>query len=194
MRNIEIIRPDIITGYEIVDLPENEVVIEHLKKIEPYIFKVINIDKETRDRILSQNRLKEFPGNQDDLIVDYIYDFDDEQDFRLEIGLKLSSKTIEGTFIIEDERIIYDPTKRFYEEKEYYKRSPIPLRTFYTTSSMEELLLDELQLDRECYIYCGEKLVNKTKMIPELMKVSKDELLDYSGINKNQEKQLVKKI
>ena len=84
--------------------------------------------------------------------------------------------------------------ERFYEEKEYYKRSPIPLRTFYTTSSMEDLLLDELQLDRECLIYLWDKFSNNNNHIWKFEVVSKDDLLVFSGIKKEEEKQLVKKI
>ena len=195
MKNIEIIRPNINTGYEIVDIPENEVVIEYLKKLSPFPFEVINISDETRNRILSLSKLKEFPGKHDDIIVGYVNGYKTENDFRSSGGLKLSSKTIDGSFIIEEERIIYDSTRRFYEERDSYRYSSSPLCNFYTTSSMEELLLDELKLNRKLFVYRGEKLINKPKMyVPDLLQITEDELLDYSGINKNQEKQLVKKI
>ena len=195
MRNIEIIRPNINTGYEIVDIPENEVVIEYLKKIEPYGFKIIKIDEETRDEILSYNKLKNFPKDNNNSIVGYARNYKDGGNFRASGGLKLSSKKYEGTFIIEDKRIVYDPTRRFYEERDAFVYSHSIFNNFYTTSSMEKLLLEELRLNRKIFIYRGEKLINKPKMyVPDLLQVTEDELLDYSGINKNQEKQLVKKI
>ncbi len=177
---IEIIKPNINTGYETVDIPDEEVVIEYLKQLESYNFKVINIDNETRDRILSCNKLKEFPEEHDNSIVGYVSDYKGDS-FRSSGGLKLSSKTSLGSFIIEDERIIYDPTKRFYEERDSYRYSSSPLKNFYTTASMKDLLLDELRLNRDCFIYTGDKFVkNPLRYIEELQKVSQSELLSYA--------------
>lgn len=69
-----------------------------------------------------------------------------------------------------------------------------PLKNFYTILTMEDLLFDELTLDRECYIYCEQKLITKPRMfVHDLRQVSQEGLLDYFGGETPKIKELVKR-
>lgn len=93
-------------------------------------------------------------------------------------GLKLSDHTkhIGGSFIIEDERIIYEAGERFFEERDFGKYSNL---NYYTTMTMKDLLIEELNKKRKLLVYMGEKLegVHYTHRFEE---VSKDELMEYA--------------
>lgn len=189
---MEIIRPDINKGYEILNIPADEIVLEYLKKQE-YRFKVVNIDEKTRSRILSYDKLKEFPGKINDRIAGYVPDYK-ESSFRSSGGLKLSSKDSTGTFIIEEYRIIYDPTVRFFEERDAYRYDASPLSTYYTTASMKDLLLDELSITRDYFVFVGYNNIRNSLIYEEeLQEVSCCELLEYADGQEKGEK-LYKKI
>lgn len=93
-------------------------------------------------------------------------------------GLKISDpeKNVNGSFIIEENRIIYDPLQPFYRE---YDCGVYRGKIYYTTMSLLELLKEELKANREYLIYMGTKIENPCSK--ELFdEVSGDELLQYA--------------
>lgn len=175
---IEIIRPNINTGYEISKIPDNEIVIEYLKKQYSH-FKIIHINEEVKMKILNCKDFNEFTGNSKDNIVGY--NKDKGKSIKSAGGLKLSSDKCYGSYVIEDSRIVFDPTGRFFEERDCYKYSVGFLNTFLTTSTMKDLLMDELKLTREYLLYLGDKVTTQPPRITEEFEsVSKDELLSYA--------------
>jgi len=176
---MELIKPNVNTGFEIVNIPDDQIIIEFLKKHECK-FNIINIDLKTREKLLSYNKIMNIPDEYNDTIVGYARMYKGKN-FRSSGGLKLSSKYSAGAFIIEEEKIIYDATQRFYEERDAYVYSASLFSTYYTTSSMKELLLDELRLARDYYIYVGDKITtHPPSWYEELQSVSLEELLSYA--------------
>lgn len=94
-------------------------------------------------------------------------------------GLKISDskKNINGSFIIEDKRIIYNAIEPFYEERDAFVYGSG--YEFYTTMSMLDILKEELNRKRQYLIYMGEKL-NGYRFEEQFDEVSKNELLEYA--------------
>lgn len=99
--------------------------------------------------------------------------------FKSSGGLKISDpkKTINGSFIIEDKRIIYDAVQPFYEERDAFVYGSG--YEFYTDMSMLDILKEELNRKRQYLIYMGQKL-NNCRYEEQFDEVSKSELLEYA--------------
>ena len=98
--------------------------------------------------------------------------------FRSSGGLKISSDEDDfiGSFVIDNERIIYTPLCKFYEERDSFVYSGTD---YYTTMTMPEIVAEELIENRKFFIDMGEELRGFTPC-PVLEEVSSVEMLEYA--------------
>lgn len=165
---------DNVINYELINIPENISILEYLKSNNSS-FRLRYVDINMFDMLKNANG----PIYMEH--VNYVAAYHKKsgtEDFRRSIGLKVSdhTKSICGSFIIEDERIIYEAGEPVFEERDFGKYSSL---NYYTTMSMKDILIEELKKKRKLLIYMGEKLegVHYTHLFEE---VSKDELMEYA--------------
>lgn len=159
--------------YESINVPENISVLEYLRESEhSFNLRYVSFDafeklKSAKGIIYLKDRkllagCSDIKGN----------------DFKCSGGLKVSdpNKNIVGSFIIQNDRVIYDARCPFYEERDSFVYTNG--REFYTTMSMKEILLEELEIKRQYLIYLGNRLENK-RFVDDFEEVSRKEFLEY---------------
>ncbi len=102
--------------------------------------------------------------------------------FRSSGGLKISDakEKINGSFIVEETRIIYDAMQPFFKERDAFVYGG---NTYYTEMSMLGLLKEELQKKRQLLIYMGQKIDRENCKSTELFEeVSEEEFLLYASV------------
>lgn len=120
-------------------------------------------------------------------------------------GLKLSGEEFLGSFLILNDKIIYDPRLKFYEEQEairyFSSDSSCGNATIFSDRTAVDLLEEEIRKreepsfkDYEYSLYCGPYTAETGYRTASLVhKVSADELLSYAT-DKEKGYQLLKKI
>lgn len=96
-------------------------------------------------------------------------------------GLKLSDskEMIGGSFVIQDDQIIYDSGIPFFKERDTFVYTNGA--DFYTEMSMVELLKEKLQIKTKYLIYMGKKVeVNPYRCEDIFEEVSAEEMLEYA--------------
>jgi len=187
---IEIIKNNVI-DYESIYIPKGESIVSHLKQNTRLQFKLQRVSRAEFDRIKKAQEKDELLDRYDACpIVGYSPYIKGDYDFQSGGGLKLSSdeKYILGSFVVEEDRIIYTPVSKFYEERDSYIYSR---RDFYTTLTMPEILEQEL-LNHQCWVYCGEEF-KELKYFPILDEVSHSEMMEYA-VNPEKGKLALQKI
>lgn len=180
----EIVKDNII-NYELIKIRQNTPVLEYLKR-KNFSFTLKQVPPETLEQLkISDNPIDMEYGN---LVAGY--GPRKGNSFRSSGGLKISdpNKSINGSFIIEDTRIIYCALQPFYEERDTIVYDGT---VFYTSMSMLELLKEELNKRRQYLIYMGQKL-NGYILEDQFVEVSKSELLEYAQTPKKGEHVLSK--
>ena len=169
----EIVKYNII-NYELIKIRKNTPILEYLKR-NNFSFRL----KQVTPKILEQLK---FSDNLIDMEYgNFIAGYASLKgnDFRNSGGLKISDskKNINGSFIIEDRRIIYYAIQSFDEERDTFVYGSGP--EFYTSMSMLDILKEELNRKRQYLIYMGQKL-NGYRLEEQFDEVSKSELLEYA--------------
>ncbi len=169
----EIVKNNII-NYELIKIRKNTPILEYLKR-NNFSFRL----KQVTPKILEQLK---FSDNLIDMEYgNFIAGYASLKgnDFRNSGGLKISDskKNINGSFIIEDRRIIYYAIQSFDEERDTFVYGSGP--EFYTSMSMLDILKEELNRKRQYLIYMGQKL-NGYRLEEQFDEVSKSELLEYA--------------
>lgn len=187
---MEIIKNDVI-NYTVVSIPENRSILEHLKKDVKWQFRLQRVSDEQFLRFqkaLKEEKLLDFRSS--DCYIAGYNPFTKGNSFLSSGGLKLSSDEEEftGSFVIENDRIIYTPLCKFYEERDAFVYSKTD---YYTTISMPQLLEQELTSDREFLIDMGEEMVGLIPK-PVLVPVSCSEMMEYA-INPSKGKEAYQK-
>ena len=159
--------------YEFINVPENISVLKYLRETE-HFFNLRYVSFDTFEKLkgakgiiyLKDRKLLAGCSNPKG------------NDFKSSGGLKVSDpdKIIVGSFIIQEDRIIYDARCPFYEERDSFVYTNG--REFYTTMSMKEILLEELEIKRQYLIYLGKRLENK-RYVDDFEEVSRKEFLEY---------------
>ena len=78
--------------------------------------------------------------------------------------------------MIEEDKIIYTPVVKFFDERDCFVYAR---RDFYTTISMPEVLEPELNFAHQFLIYRGEELKGLTPT-PVFENVSRSEMMEYA--------------
>ncbi len=175
---IEIIKNDVIS-YETIHIPNGKRILECLKENTRWQFTLERVSPSMFQKIKRAQALGELLDRYDACpIVGYSPNVKGDYDFQSSGGLKLSSdqEKILGSFVIEEDKIIYTPIVKFYEERDCFVYSR---RDFYTTISMPEILKQELCSNRQCLIYRGEEIKNLT-FRPVFESVSQSEMMEYA--------------
>ena len=171
--------------YSAIDIEENISVLEYLKQYEKNTsFVLHHIDRETFEKFKNIKMDKETMG-----ILSYIYkpiagyNKIGKIDYTLPIGgggLKISDheEKIRGSFIIEDNKIVYDGSVAFFRERDSYIYCYA--KKYYTTMTMRELLMQELERKRQLLIYMGTKSEGY-QSIPLFEEVNKEKMLEYAS-------------
>ena len=164
--------------YESINVPENISVLKYLRETE-HFFNLRYVSFDTFEKLkgakgiiyLKDRKLLAGCSNPKG------------NDFKSSGGLKVSDpdKIIVGSFIIQEDRIIYDARCPFYEERDSFVYTNG--REFYTTMSMKEILLEELEIKRQYLIYLGKRLENK-RYVDDFEEVSRKEFLEYITDNR----------
>ena len=171
--------------YGVVNINENMTVLEYLMKYN-FSFRLYQVDDADFMRMKNSRGILDLELSHP--MVGYRRKLT-ETDFRTSRGLKISDPkgVIDGSFVIEGERIIYDISHPFYRERNSYVYGGT---TYYTDMSMKDILVEELEKERDCLICTGGNLKTQELQIEEL---SKDELLEYV-INPEKSKKILTKI
>ena len=183
----EVIKNNLL-GYETLSIDSKVPTLDYLKKDIGDIkrFNVQNISKETFEILKESPHLIKLPYGP------FVAGYAALKGKGLHHGgLKLSddTKEVEGKFIIENNRIIYTPITRFFEEKKYYVYCSG--LTYYTIMNMPEILEEYMDQGLKMYVDCGEKVENGV-VVPILEEVSEKELYDFAT-NPEKGKELSKK-
>ena len=159
--------------YESVNILDNIPVLEYLKETE-HSFNLRYVSLDTFERLKNAEGIIYL---QDRKLLAGCADLKGNA-FNSSGGLKVSdpNKIIDGSFIIQDDIIIYDAMCPFYDERDSFVYTNG--REFYTTMSMKDILLEELEIKRQYLIYLGNKLKNR-KYVDKFEEVSREELLKY---------------
>jgi len=175
---IEIIKNDLI-HYETITIPDGVQILERLKENTRFEFTLKRVSIPEFDRI---KKAQETDQLLDHLVTCPIVGYNPfvkgDNAFQSSGGLKLSSdqKEVLDSFVIEEDRIIYTPVVKFYEERDCFVYSR---RDFYTTISMPEILEQELHFNRECLVYRGEELKD-LRFRPIFDSLTCDEMMEYA--------------
>lgn len=171
----QVIKNNIIE-YETINIRQNTPTLEYLKE-RNHTFRLQHVNHEKF--IEFQNATKWVDVEHGNFIVGFAPLKGNH--FRSSGGLKLSdpTKTINGSFIIEEKRIIYDAAEPFFEERDAFVYSNGPI--YYTEMTMIDILREELKRKRRYLIYMGEEVDKKRPRYNDLFEeVSKEELLEYA--------------
>lgn len=164
--------------FKTIDIEDNKPILEYLKEREKYRFILKQV---THEQFIELQNAKKFI----DIDVKPVAALAPLKGtyFRGSGGLKVSdpNKKVNGTFIIEEERIIYDALQPFFEERDAYVYTSGSI--YYTELDMVTLLKEELNQKRKFLIYMGQELngVNFKDLFDE---VDKDKFLEYA-VNPN---------
>lgn len=163
-----------ITNYELIKIRKNTPILEYLKR-NNFSFRL----KQVSFEMLEQLKISDYPIDMEYGNFIAGYGHLKGNDFRSSGGLKISDskKNINGSFIIENKRIIYYAIQPFYEERDTFVYGSGP--EFYTSMSMLDILKEELNKKRKYLIYMGQKL-NGYRLEEQFDEVSKSELLEYA--------------
>lgn len=175
---IEIIKNDVI-AYESILISEGESIVTNLKENTRWQFKLNRVSPLEFDRIKKAQEKEELLDRYHACpIVGYSPTVNGNYSFQSSGGLKLSSdeENILGSFVIEEDKIIYTPVAKFFEERDCFVYAR---RDFYTTLSMTEVLEPELNFAHQFLIYRGEELKSGMFM-PILENVSRSEMMEYA--------------
>lgn len=165
----------LIEDYKTILIRQNTPTLEYLKKHNTQ-FRLQQVNHEqfcmlqNHDKVISMN-YKNFIAGYGELKGNH---------FRSSGGLKISDpeEKINGSFIIEGKRIIFDATCPFYQERDAYVYGGY---IYYTEMSMLDILKEELNRKRKLLIYMGEELDKQKYRCNDLFEeVSKEELLEYA--------------
>ena len=159
--------------YESINVPENISVLEYLRESE-HSFNLRYVSFDTFAKLKSAKGIIYL---KDRKLLAGCSDIKGNH-FKSSGGLKVSdpNKNIVGSFIIQNDRVIYDARCPFYEERDSFVYTNG--REFYTTMSMKEILFEELEIKRQYLIYLGNRLENK-RFVNDFEEVSRKEFLEY---------------
>lgn len=154
--------------YETLTIHENTRVLEYLKQDTYSSFLLQHVSEEDFQLLQKTDDSLNLYANP------YIAGYNSYQ----QGNLKLSSENadIMGTFVLDDEKIIYMPQSKFSDERDFYIYSGVE---YYTTMTMSEILEEELAIDRKFLIYMGEEVRGYTPC-PIFEEVSRDEMVEYA--------------
>ncbi len=187
----EIIKNDVIC-YETLNIPDGKRIIDCLQKDTIWQFRLLRVSHEEFERIQKAQKEDKLLGHYDACpIVGYNPTIKGEHGFQSSGGLKLSSddKDILGSFVVEEDKIIYTPSCKFYEERDCFVYSKTD---YYTTLSMPEVLEQELMEKEQFLIYMGEQL-NGLRYENIFESVSRSEMMKYA-VNPDKGKEAYQKI
>lgn len=162
-----------LVEYKVINIDSNTTVLDFLKE-NNFSFRLQHVSEEKFEQL--KNADKPMYIEYGNFIAGY--GRLNGNNFRNSGGLKISDPTgkIMGSFIIEDERIIYDAAVPFYEERDAVVYGGL---IYYTTFTMQDILLEELQKDKKYLIYYGETTEN-FQYIPQFEEVSREKIIEYA--------------
>ena len=163
-----------LIGYETINIENNISVLDYLKE-RNNVFRINQVNIEMFELLKNSKKIIDSVNSKN--FVGY-RQLKKGSKIGSSGGLKISDpeNRINGSFIIEENRIIYDSLQPFYKE---YDCGVYDGKTYYTTMSLLELLKEELKTNREYLIYMGTKIENSGSK--ELFdKVSQEVLLEYA--------------
>ena len=172
---IEVIKNDVIC-YETIHIPKGESIVTYLRENTRWQFRLQRVSSQEFDRIKKAQEKETLLDRYDACpIVGYSPIVMGDYGFRSCGGLKISSdeEDILGSFVIEEDKVIYTPEVKFYDERDSYVYSR---RDFYTMVSMPEVLEPELS-NRQMLVYRGEELGD---FRPIFESISQNEMMDYA--------------
>lgn len=159
--------------FETIKIEENISILEYLKELEKYRFILKQVNHEQFLELQNANKFME-------IVCNPVAAFSTAKgvNFRSSSGLKISDPTekVNGSFIIEEERIIFDAFQPFFEERDAGRYSGL---SYYTEMSMLDILKEELNKERKLLIYMGQEL-NGVHFNDLFEEVSKEEFLEYA--------------
>ena len=165
-----------LNKYNVLDVDNDVTVLEFLKQRNlKSSFHLQHISKDCFDIMSKCDRMVYIPEHK--YVAGYSYQFSNS--FNPSGGLKLADENsrIFGSFTVDDEKIVYSPIMHFYEEKDasIYLNGNV----YYTTMTMNDLLVEELKKDRKFLIDLGKRL-RDFKIIQEYEEISCEEMLEFA--------------
>lgn len=159
-------------SFETINIRQNTPTLEYLKEREKYRFV---LKKATHEQFIELQNATKFMDIKCKPMVAFAPL--KGNNFRSSGGLKVSDpdKKIGGSFIIEEQRIVYDAMQPFYEERDADVYNGC---TYYTEMDMLTLLKEELNQKRKLLIYMGQEK-NGVHFNDLFEEVNKEEFLEY---------------
>ena len=156
-------------GYIAKEIPENLTLLEYLKQYN-FQFKLNQISSDEFNTLKNSKKILQLENDR--ILASYCKLKCDVYDLKRVIRMVDPKKNINGMFIIEDDKIIYNPN-------DYFETSSIPISgaTYYTDMDILELLLEELKKEREYLIYLG-KSFDIGQLLSEYQEVSKSRFIE----------------
>lgn len=163
--------------YEVIEIDDDTPILQYLKE-RNRVFKLQRVNHETYEF------LKKIEGDY------YLQDRGKPiagfarlkgNSFSSSGGLKISDseEIISGSFVIQDDQIIYEAGAPFFRERDSFVYTNG--NTYFTEMSMLDLLKEELQIKRKYLIYMGKKLEMKPYKCEDIFEeVSAEEILEYA--------------
>lgn len=164
-------------SYEVVEIEDNVLILQYLKE-RNRAFKLQRVNHETYEFMKNCVGMP-YIQNRGTPIAGFAPLKGDS--FRSSGGLKISDSEgiIGGSFIIQDDRIIYTAGEPFFKERDGFVYTNG--NTYFTEMTMFDLLKEELQIQRKYLIYMGEKYIKKPFGYEDIFEeVSAEEMLEYA--------------
>lgn len=157
--------------FKMIEIEENIPILDYLK--EKYRFRLKQVNHEQFLELQKANTFMEIDCNPVAALSSA-----KGTSFRSSCGLKVSDPTekVNGSFIIEEDRIIYDALQPFFKERDAGRYNGI---SYYTEMNMLDILREELNKKRQLLIYMGQELIG-IHYHDLFEEVNKEEFLEYA--------------